>query len=90
MPLGIFTLVAIYLTTWWIVLLMILPLGMRGEVGAPPTDGSQWGAPANPKLKQKFIMTTWISAIVWAIIVGVIWSGLVPVPEFDASRLPAL
>jgi len=90
MPLGLFTLVAIYLTTWWIVLLMILPIGMRGEVGPPPTDGSQWGAPANPKLKKKFITTTWVSAIVWAIIVGVIWSGIINVPDFDASRLPAL
>jgi len=90
MPLGPFTLVAIYLTTWWIVLFMILPIGMRDQVDKPPTDGSQWGAPANPNLKKKFITTTWVSAIIWAIIVGVVWTGIMPIPEIDTSRLPAL
>lgn len=90
MPLGPFTMVAIYLTAWWIVLFMILPIGMSGQVGAPPTDGSQWGAPTNPNLKKKFITTTWVSAIVWVVIVGVIWLGLIPVPEIDPARLPAL
>ncbi|WP_312812859.1 DUF1467 family protein [Brevundimonas sp. BH3] len=90
MPLGPFTLVAIYLTAWWIVLFMILPLGMSSQVGAPPTDGSQWGAPENPNLKKKFITTTWVAAIVWALIVGVVWSGIIPVPQINAAQLPAL
>lgn len=90
MPLGLFTLVAIYLTAWWIVLFIILPLGMRDQVGAPPTDGSQWGAPSNPNLKKKFITTTWVAAIVWVVIVGVIWTGIIPVPELNPGRLPAL
>ena len=88
MPLGPFTLVALYLTTWWIVLFMILPLGISRQVEAPPTDGSQWGAPADPQLKKKFITTTWVSVIVWALIVAVVWSGKVPLPDF--SRGPAL
>lgn len=90
MPLGLFTMVAIYLTTWWIVLFMILPIGASRDVSAPPTDGSQWGAPANPNLKKKFITTTWVSTIVWAVIIGVIWAGIIPVPSIDPSRLPAL
>ena len=90
MPLGPFTLVAIYLTAWWIVLFMILPLGMSSQIGPPPTDGSQWGAPANPNLKKKFITTTWVSAIVWVLIVGVVWSGIIPVPQINPEQLPAL
>ena len=90
MPLSPFTLVAIYLTAWWIVLFMILPLGMSSQVGPPPTDGSQWGAPANPNLKKKFITTTWVAAIVWIVIVAVVWLGIIPVPQIDQSRLPAL
>ena len=88
MPLGPFTRVALYLTSWWIVLFTILPLGSSKQVEAPPTDGSQWGAPANPQLKKKFITTSWVSAIVWVVIVAIIWSGWMPLPDF--SRGPAL
>lgn len=91
MPLGLFTIVAIYLTTWWIVLFMILPIGLREQNNAPPpTDGSQWGAPENPNLKKKFITTTWVATIIWALIVIVVWTGIVPLPEINTSRLPAL
>lgn len=91
MKLGLFTIVAIYLTTWWIVLFMILPIGLRDQNNAPPpTDGSQWGAPENPNLKKKFITTTWVATIVWAAIVIVVWTGVLPLPQIDTSRLPAL
>jgi len=91
MKLGLFTIVAIYLTTWWIVLFMILPIGLRDQNNAPPpTDGSQWGAPENPNLKKKFITTTWVATIVWAVIVIVVWTGVLPLPQIDTSRLPAL
>ncbi|WP_292054407.1 MULTISPECIES: DUF1467 family protein [unclassified Brevundimonas] len=90
MPLGPFTLVAIYLTSWWIVLFVILPIGMSSQVGEPPKDGAQWGAPTNPNLKKKFITTTWVSAIVWVVIVGVVWLGLIPVPQINPESLPAL
>lgn len=88
MPVGPFTLVATFLTTWWIVLLMILPMGASRQIGAPPTDGSQWGAPDKPELKKKFITTTWVSVIVWAILIGLIWSGWIPLP--NPQHLPAL
>lgn len=87
-PVGPFTLVVIYLTTWWIVLFAVLPLGSSRQVETPPTDGSQWGAPDKPNLKKKFITTTWVSVIVWALIVALIWSGKVPLPDF--SRMAPL
>jgi len=59
------TLLAIYFVVWWIVLFAVLPFGMRtqeeeGEV----TLGTPASAPANPRLLQKAIWTTIISAIV--------------------------
>lgn len=64
---GPFTLVAIYLTIWWTVLFAILPLGTqtRAEAGLP-NDGSDPGAPVDPKLKRKFITTSWVSALIFA------------------------
>ncbi|WP_122468782.1 MULTISPECIES: DUF1467 family protein [Brevundimonas] len=80
---GPVTLIAIYLTCWWTVLFAILPLGMNQGDQQAPTDGGQWGAPIKPNLKKKAITTTWVSAIVWVLIVGVVESGLV-----DLSGLP--
>lgn len=85
MPLGPFTLVATYLTVWWIVLFAILPLGMSEQTREPPTDGTQWGAPTEPRLKKKFITTTWVAAIVWLVIVALAWIGWMPLPDINPS-----
>ncbi|RZJ37557.1 MAG: DUF1467 family protein, partial [Brevundimonas sp.] len=39
------------------------------------------GAPENPQLKKKFITTTWVSAIVWVFIMGLIFIGWMPLPN---------
>lgn len=85
MPLGPFTLVATYLTVWWIVLFAILPLGMSEQIKDPPKDGTQWGAPKEPRLKKKFITTTWVAALVWVVIVIAVWAGWTPIPDIDHS-----
>ena len=71
MQLGVFTLMAIYLAIWWTVLFADLPLGARShhEAGTHPNDGGDPGAPVSPNLKRKAITTTWISAIVWVVVV---------------------
>ncbi len=81
MPIGPITMLAIYITVWWTVLFAVLPLGMAQEDQAPPTDGAQWGAPKTPKLKKKFITTTWVSAIVWGLAMVLIFTGWLPLPK---------
>ena len=81
MPIGLFTMVAIYIVCWWMVLFAVLPLGMEQKDLERPTDGGQWGAPSDPKLKQKFLTTTWASGIVWAAIMVILATGLIPLPE---------
>jgi predicted secreted protein len=81
---GAITLGAIYLTIWWVALFAILPLGVQSRHDAGlPNDGSDPGAPVDPKLKQKFITTTWVSAVIFAIFWLVLYFKLV-----DLSRLP--
>lgn len=80
MPIGPATMIAIYIVCWWVVLFAVLPLGMSQTGQAPPTGGADWGAPANPNIKRKFITTTWVSAIVWAIVMIVIYADLMPLP----------
>lgn len=79
---GPLTSIAVYLTIWWTVLFAILPIGTRTyqQEGIKVTDGGDPGAPVNPNLKKKFITTTWVTFIIWGILMGVIWSGLFHLP----------
>ena len=81
---GIFTCIAIYLTIWWTVLFAVLPLGVttHAEAGIDKGDGGDPGAPVDPKLKKKFITTSWISAIVFAVIWSLVTFHLVSLPDF--------
>ncbi|MFN4042382.1 MAG: DUF1467 family protein [Brevundimonas sp.] len=81
MPIGPFTMTAIYITVWWTVLFVVLPLGMNQRDQAQPTDGAQWGAPENPRLKKKFITTTWVAAVVWVFIMVLVYIGWMPLPS---------
>ena len=80
MPIGPLTMFAIYVVCWWLVLFVVLPLGMSQTGQEPPTDGGDWGAPADPQLKKKFITTTWVSAIFWGIVMVIIFTGAIPLP----------
>ena len=81
---SIATGIAIYLTIWWTILFAVLPIGVKSfaESGIDPQGGDP-GAPVNPNLKRKFITTTWVSAIVFAILWLVVHFKLI-----DLSRLP--
>jgi predicted secreted protein len=80
---GITTAIAIYLIIWWVVLFTILPLGVtsHAEAGIDKGDGGDPGAPVDPKLKKKFLTTTWVSAIIFVIVYVVIRFGLIPMPN---------
>lgn len=82
---GPFTAVAIFLVCWWVVLFAVLPLGMSQGPRERQTDGADWGAPENPNLKKKFITTTWIAAIAWAVIMVVIVTGVLPLPALPTA-----
>ncbi len=64
---------AIYLLCWWVVLFAVLPFGIKtqseeGDVVAGTTES----APVAPRIIEKMIYTTLISAVIFAIIYIVI------------------
>ena len=83
-----FTGVVIYLTIWWTVLFMVLPLGTvtHAEAGIDKGDGGDPGAPVDPKLKKKAITTTWVSTVVFAIVWLVVHFHLVSLPSLPSGR----
>lgn len=56
----------VYFITYWTVLFAVLPWGNHADPA--PQVGHAPSAPANPRLKQKFIATGIVSAIIWVII----------------------
>ena len=83
MVLGVATSIAVYLTIWWTVLFAILPLGVttHAEAGIDLKDGGDPGAPVDPKLKKKFITTTWVSAIIFVALWLALYFDLIPLPS---------
>lgn len=81
----------VYLITWWIVLFTTLPLRIQGqhETGEI-VDGTEPGAPVNPRLKEKAFLTTVITSVLWLIFFAVMELGLIDLntlwgPEFHRT-----
>ena len=71
MPIPVTMAVAIYFTTWWIVLFAILPWGVRSQDEAQEVvPGSDPGAPMLPSLAVKALWTTGVSAVVFGVILA--------------------
>jgi predicted secreted protein len=84
---GLTTSISCYLVIWWTVLFAVLPLGSRSyhDAGIKVTDGGDPGAPVNPNLKRKFITTTWVAAICFALLWCVITFHLVHLPTIPSG-----
>jgi predicted secreted protein len=84
---SLMTGIAIYLTIWWTALFAILPLGVRShaEMGIETPGGGDPASPVNPNIKRKFITTTWVSAIVFAVLWLVIHFGLIDLPSLPSG-----
>ena len=54
-------------------------------MGLKPPGGGDPGAPVNPNLKRKFFTTTWVSAVVFAVLWLIIRFNLIQ----PADRCPA-
>ena len=68
-----FTGVLVFCMVWVVVLLTVLPWGVRPP--DTPEAGHEPGAPEQPMLLKKFVVTTLIAAAVWGVIYVVIDQG---------------
>lgn len=75
-----FTAVAIYLTLWWTVLFAVLPLGSQShaEAGIKPPGGGDPASPVNARLREKFLLTTLISAVLFGVFFLLIHFQVIP------------
>ena len=72
-----FTGIVVFVITWWVVLFVVLPWGIQPETDPDREKGHMAGAPKKPMLVRKALITTGITAVIWAIIFGVVEAELI-------------
>ena len=74
----------LFAVIWFLTLLVVLPVRIKtqGDLG-DIVPGTHSGAPEVHHMKKKLWITTGITIILWAIIAGIIITGLISVRDFD-------
>ena len=75
---GITGSIIVYVMIWWIVFFSVLPVGIQSnkEVFKDNIEGSDPGAPKNPRIGKKFLITTLITSIIFIVIYYIVYLGL--------------
>ena len=77
---GVATGLATYLVTWWVLLFVMLPLGVRGQYeDGDIVEGSDPGAPVDPLIKRKAWWTTVAASGVWLVMFAIAELGLIDI-----------
>ena len=81
---GITSAIVLFAVIWFLTLFIVLPLRLKtqGDVGKIE-PGTHAGSPVNPNMKKRFLVTTAVAVVHWAIIAGSIISGVFAVRDFD-------
>ncbi len=80
---------AVYFICWWIVLFAILPLriGPQAKEGESDPFADASGAPRAPNIGLKFLVTTIVSAVIFAVIYAAISFNLVALDDLPFLRM---
>ena len=81
---GITGSIIVYTSIWWIVFFSVLPFGIQSnkEIFKDKTEGFDPGAPKNPKIGKKFLITTIITSILFIIIYYIVDLGFFNLRNF--------
>lgn len=77
-----FSAIVVFIISWWLILLAILPIGVRGQhEDGPPKDGTEPGAPVEARFAKKALWALYgaIGVTVIAYIIGI--SGIIQRPD---------
>ena len=81
---GITGSIIVYVLIWWIIFFSVLPVGIQSnkEKFRERIEGIDPGAPNNPKIAKKFLITTLITTIIFAVIYYLVSIDLLNLREF--------
>ncbi len=81
---GVTGSIIIYVMIWWIVFFSILPVGIQlnKKIFKENLQGNDPGAPNNPKIGKKFLITTIITSIIFIMIYYAVNLGVLNLRNF--------
>ena len=76
--------IIVYVMIWWIIFFSVLPMGIQSnkEVFKEKIEGMDPGAPKNPNIAKKFLLTTLITSLIFAVIYYLVEIDLLNLREF--------
>jgi len=81
---GITGSIIVYVLIWWVIFFSVLPVGIQSkkEKFIERVDGIDPGAPNNPKIGKKFLITTIITSIIFIVIYYLVNFNLLNLREY--------
>jgi|TARA_B100001059_G_C17405454_1_gene365850 predicted secreted protein len=76
--------IIVYVLIWWIVFFSILPIGIKSnnKIFKDTIEGIDPGAPKNPKIGKKFLITTITTSIIFIMIYYIVDLGFFNLRNF--------
>ena len=81
---GITGSIIVYVLIWWMIFFSVLPIGIQSNKikFKEKLEGIDPGAPNNPNISKKFIITTIITSIIFIVIYYLVKFGLLNLREY--------
>ena len=81
---GVTGSIIVYVLIWWIIFFSVLPVGIQSnkEKFKEKIEGTDPGAPINPKIGKKFLITTLITSIIFIVIYYLVDFNLLNLREY--------
>ena len=81
---GITGSIIVYVLIWWVIFFSVLPLGIQSNKKKfkERIDGMDPGAPINPRIGKKFLITTIITSIIFIVIYYLVKLDLLNLREY--------
>ena len=81
---GITGSIIVYVLIWWMIFFSVLPVGIQSnkEKFRDKIDGMDPGAPINPKIGKKFLITTIITSVIFIVIYYLVSFNLLNLREY--------
>tara|TARA_B100000963_G_scaffold358224_1_gene382359 strand:- start:882 stop:1136 length:255 start_codon:yes stop_codon:yes gene_type:complete len=81
---GITGSIIVYVLIWWIIFFSVLPVGIQSkkEKFQEKIEGVDPGAPNNPNISKKFLITTVITSLIFIVIYYLVKFDLLNLREY--------
>ena len=81
---GITGSIIVFVIIWWIIFFSVLPIGIQSnkEKFRERIEGADPGAPKNPKIAKKFLITTIITTLIFVVVYYLVKIDLLNLREF--------